>query len=217
MDAWRTLCQRLPRSVREKSSTSRPTLTTSFTAPCPGPHPKPATIARAHPPLPIAALKVTTVVRADGSVDRLRLAAIVFRDRAARRDLEAIVHPAVREAMRAEAERLGAAGNDLVFYDVPLLYEVGLEVKVDAIYGRYGVKLEQIVGFINSIFMEAPRLQQFYDVLDATPSVRDRPDAIDPGRNGGGDPYFTDNRLLVIEPSAEDAPIAAFPWDQPLA
>jgi glucan exporter ATP-binding protein len=46
-------------------------------------------------------------------------------------------------------------------------------------------KLEQIVGFINSIFMEAPRLQQFYDVLDATPSVRDRPDAIDPGRLSG--------------------------------
>jgi glucan exporter ATP-binding protein len=46
-------------------------------------------------------------------------------------------------------------------------------------------KLEQIVGFINSIFMEAPRLQQFYDVLDATPAVRDRPDAIDPGRLSG--------------------------------
>ena len=46
-------------------------------------------------------------------------------------------------------------------------------------------KLEQIVGFINSIFMEAPRLQQFYDVLDATPAVRDKPDAIDPGRLSG--------------------------------
>jgi ATP-binding cassette, subfamily B, beta-glucan exporter len=46
-------------------------------------------------------------------------------------------------------------------------------------------KLEQIVGFINSIFMEAPRLQQFYEVLDATPAVRDRPDAIDPGRLSG--------------------------------
>lgn len=46
-------------------------------------------------------------------------------------------------------------------------------------------KLEQIVGFVNSIFMEAPRLQQFYEVLDATPAVRDRPDAIDPGRLTG--------------------------------
>lgn len=46
-------------------------------------------------------------------------------------------------------------------------------------------KLEQVVGFVNSIFMEAPRLQQFYEVLDATPAVRDRPDAIDPGRLSG--------------------------------
>ncbi|MEZ5764459.1 MAG: glucan ABC transporter ATP-binding protein/ permease [Xanthobacteraceae bacterium] len=46
-------------------------------------------------------------------------------------------------------------------------------------------KLEQVVGFINSIFMEAPRLQQFYEVLDAVPAVHDRPDAIDPGRLSG--------------------------------
>ena len=46
-------------------------------------------------------------------------------------------------------------------------------------------KLEQVVAFINSLFMEAPRLQEFFDVLDAVPAVRDRPDAIDPGRIKG--------------------------------
>src|SRR3978361_1487828 len=46
-------------------------------------------------------------------------------------------------------------------------------------------KLEQVVSFINSVFMEAPRLQEFFSVLDATPAVRDRPDAIDPGRVSG--------------------------------
>jgi glucan exporter ATP-binding protein len=46
-------------------------------------------------------------------------------------------------------------------------------------------KLEQVVSFINNIFMEAPRLQEFFDVLDAVPAVRDRPDAIDPGRLKG--------------------------------
>jgi len=46
-------------------------------------------------------------------------------------------------------------------------------------------KLEQVVSFINSIFMEAPRLREFFDVLDAVPAVRDRPDAIDPGRLTG--------------------------------
>jgi len=46
-------------------------------------------------------------------------------------------------------------------------------------------KLEQVVSFINSVFMEAPRLQEFFNVLDAVPAVRDRPDAIDPGRMAG--------------------------------
>lgn len=46
-------------------------------------------------------------------------------------------------------------------------------------------KLEQVVSFINNVFMEAPRLQEFFDVLDAVPAVRDRPDAIDPGRLQG--------------------------------
>src|SRR5258708_3046338 len=43
-------------------------------------------------------------------------------------------------------------------------------------------KLEQVVSFINNVFMEAPRLQEFFNVLDAAPAVRDRPDAIDTGR-----------------------------------
>ena len=46
-------------------------------------------------------------------------------------------------------------------------------------------KLEQVVGFINNVFMEAPRLREFFDVLDAVPAVHDRPDAIDAGRLSG--------------------------------
>jgi ATP-binding cassette, subfamily B, beta-glucan exporter len=46
-------------------------------------------------------------------------------------------------------------------------------------------KLEQVVSFINNVFMEAPRLQEFFNVLDAVPAVRDRPDAIDVGRLSG--------------------------------
>jgi ATP-binding cassette subfamily B protein len=46
-------------------------------------------------------------------------------------------------------------------------------------------KLEQVVAFINTVFMEAPRLRDFLNVLDAVPAVRDRPGAIDPGRLQG--------------------------------
>src|SRR5947208_1797089 len=43
-------------------------------------------------------------------------------------------------------------------------------------------KLEQVVSFINNVFMEGPRLQEFFDVLDAVPPVRNRPGAMDTGR-----------------------------------
>lgn len=46
-------------------------------------------------------------------------------------------------------------------------------------------KLEQVVSFINNVFMEAPRLREFFNVLDAVPAVHDRPDAIDAGRLSG--------------------------------
>jgi ATP-binding cassette subfamily B protein len=46
-------------------------------------------------------------------------------------------------------------------------------------------KLEQAVGFANRMVMDAPRLTEFFDVLDTEPAVRDRPDALDPGRMRG--------------------------------
>jgi ATP-binding cassette, subfamily B, beta-glucan exporter len=42
-------------------------------------------------------------------------------------------------------------------------------------------KLEAAVGFMNSLFMQAPKLDQFFEVLDTTPHVRDRPNAFDAG------------------------------------
>ncbi|KFG66764.1 glucan ABC transporter ATP-binding protein/ permease [Microvirga sp. BSC39] len=38
-------------------------------------------------------------------------------------------------------------------------------------------RLEQAVSFINQLFMQAPKLQEFFEILDTTPAVRDRPNA----------------------------------------
>jgi ATP-binding cassette, subfamily B, beta-glucan exporter len=46
-------------------------------------------------------------------------------------------------------------------------------------------KLQNTVSFTNRVFTEAPRLQQFFDVLDTVPVVRDRPNAVEPGRLRG--------------------------------
>lgn len=59
-------------------------------------------------------------VVSDGLVDRAALAALVFEDPDARRDLEAIVHPVVR---RGVAELVRAHVGDLVVVEIPLLVE----------------------------------------------------------------------------------------------
>src|SRR5215510_6687451 len=46
-------------------------------------------------------------------------------------------------------------------------------------------RLEQAVHFANEMLMNAPRLTEFFEVLDTEPAVRDRPDAADPGRMRG--------------------------------
>jgi dephospho-CoA kinase len=64
------------------------------------------------------------VLAPDGSLDRAAVAAIVFTDEQARKDLEAIVHPAVgAEMLRRLSEHSGT--DRIVVYDVPLLVESG--------------------------------------------------------------------------------------------
>ena len=46
-------------------------------------------------------------------------------------------------------------------------------------------QLEKVVRFINKVFMDAPRLREFFTVLDTESEVRDRPEAVDPGRAHG--------------------------------
>jgi ATP-binding cassette subfamily B protein len=46
-------------------------------------------------------------------------------------------------------------------------------------------QLEKFVRFVNKVFMDAPRLKEFFTVLDTQSNVRDSPDAVDPGRMRG--------------------------------
>ena len=68
-------------------------------------------------------------VLTDGQLDRSRLGEIVFADPLARRDLERIVHPAVR-ARAIELERT-AEGAAVVVHVIPLLVETGQQQNFD--------------------------------------------------------------------------------------
>jgi dephospho-CoA kinase len=67
------------------------------------------------------------ILDTDGRLDRPGLASHVFGNTEARRVLEAIVHPRVREAARAAFARVAESGTRLACYEVPLLFETGQE------------------------------------------------------------------------------------------
>ena len=65
------------------------------------------------------------------------------------------------------------------------LITIGAIVTFVAFAGIIISRLEQVVAFANKLATDAPRLQEFFDVLDTTPEIKDRADAIDPGRSRG--------------------------------
>jgi dephospho-CoA kinase len=74
------------------------------------------------------------VIAADGSLDRDRVAAVVFADADARRRLNEIVHPLVGARTLELVAAAGAADSHaVVVNDVPLLVEAGLTDRYDAV------------------------------------------------------------------------------------
>lgn len=72
-----------------------------------------------------------SVLAADGSLDRSALARVIFADSQARADLNAIIHPLVRERA-AELEATAPAGA-VVVHVIPLLVETGQQDRFDAV------------------------------------------------------------------------------------
>ncbi|MBM3450928.1 MAG: dephospho-CoA kinase [Armatimonadetes bacterium] len=99
------------------------------------------------------------VLKPDGRLDRNRLAAAIFPDDAARRRLNAIVHPRVRERMRATLREIARARpSAIVVLDIPLLFEspppefvpgdvivvyAGTATQIDRLIARDGVSREE--------------------------------------------------------------------------
>jgi len=73
------------------------------------------------------------VLRADGSLDRGRVAELVFGDDADRRALEDILHPRIRATWLGNLDRWAGEGVALGVAVIPLLYETGSEAAFDRI------------------------------------------------------------------------------------
>lgn len=73
------------------------------------------------------------VLDARGALDRRKLAAIVFSDAAARRALEAIIHPEVRRLTDEWFAALDPSIHTFAIADIPLLYEVARDKDFDVV------------------------------------------------------------------------------------
>ena len=100
------------------------------------------------------------VLRPDGTLDRGRLATIIFTDESARLRLNAITHPRIRQRIKEDVARLRAADpSAVVIIDVPLLLDTagrdvfGLngvivvsadqEVQIDRVMTRDGLSRDE--------------------------------------------------------------------------
>ncbi len=94
----------------------------------------------------------------------------------------AVVAVATRASTTVTLLAIFLVGTYLLFRDLATLGDIVMFMNFATMLVQ---RLEQAVGFVNKVFMDAPRLEEFFGVLDAEPAVRDRPNAVDPGRLTG--------------------------------
>jgi dephospho-CoA kinase len=74
---------------------------------------------------PLSAAFGEAVLDAQGGLDRQRMRDLAFTDAQVKKQLEAIVHPLVKQAIDQEAQSALAAGARVLVFDIPLLVESG--------------------------------------------------------------------------------------------
>lgn len=108
-----------------------------------------------------------SIVQRFGTADRARLREIVFNDPQARKDLEAILHPLIREASMREMEQLARAAGGSDSHPVPVVYEATLLVET----GRYR-------DFAGLIVVEAPKEDRIARLITRDGSNREMAEKI---------------------------------------
>ena len=94
------------------------------------------------------------ILHGDGTVDRRKVASIVFSDKKALNLLNGIIHPYVRRIIRADSQTAYAESpNRMIIWDVPLLFETGYDeevAKTVVVTARQSLRIERIVARVGS-------------------------------------------------------------------
>ena len=131
------------------------------------------------------------IVRPDGELDRSALRELIFNDPAARRDLDAILHPLIRAHMEQQA---AAAAGPYLIMAIPLLVEGGSSrerldrilvvdvdeaVQLERVQARDGISIAQARAILGSQASRAARLEAADDVLQNGGTVAELRQAVD--------------------------------------
>ena len=98
------------------------------------------------------------ILQNNKTLDRKALGKIVFNDESKRKQLNAIIHPAIRKEMLRQRDEWVQRGKECVVLDIPLLYESGLTHYVDKVIVVYvdpDVQLHRIIARDESTEEEA--------------------------------------------------------------
>ena len=90
----------------------------------------------------------SSVLNADGSIDRQKLGELVFNDPEKRLALEGIIHPLVRQ--RASELLAELPQNSMVIYTVPLLVEANVSLPFDVIVSVEAPEADRVKRLVSS-------------------------------------------------------------------
>ena len=136
-----------------------------------------------HPALAqVVAAFGSAILDADGRLDRRRMRERIFADSDARRQLEAILHPAIRAEMERQSRAAGGPYQVLVIpllaeggrrdhVDRVLLVDVPEELQVQRLMLRDGVSREQAQASLNAQATRTQRLAMADDIVRNTGQV----------------------------------------------
>lgn len=95
------------------------------------------------------------ILEAGGRVDRKRLGAIVFSDRAALQRLNAILHPRVAEETWRQFDEWEREGKSVAFVEAALLVEAGMHTQLDGVVVAWCTPEQQLARLVQRGMTEA--------------------------------------------------------------
>lgn len=127
------------------------------------------------------------ILQDNGEINRKILADIVFKDKKKKKILEGIIHPEVKKICSDRAKELEKEGKDIAVFDIPLLFEAGMENMVDyvilacadedTIYERVkkrdGMSREEFLARINNQIPLEDKIKKSHFVIDTRKDIEE--------------------------------------------